>query len=371
MTVEYTKEVGNTRCCIFARLLFRWRGSVYKLLWRDVLVYIVLYTIISCFYRFYLKDPHKKIFEELVMHSVRYRNLVPVCFLLGFYVSLVVSRWWGTCLALPDNTNTAVLLATHIPGNDRRAFEIRTRIVRYINLTYCMVFSQVSAPVRVKYPDVQSLVNENLATELEGRVLEDAERHGCRDNKWLPITWCCQLVQCAREEGFLITETAKETVVTELLNLRRQCGALLDWHQYNIPLVYTQVVTYGVYTYFLFSLISEQFLDEARHYRNYEVDLVVPVFALLELVFYLGWLKVAESLLNPFGIDDHSFEFLNILEDSRYSAFVISHTRYGQYSPEAQWRPPDEDRLEIVNLGVLPGMIGDIITPDTVLGSSI
>lgn len=38
----------------------RWRGSVYKLLWRDLLVYAVLYASLSCLYRFYLKDAHRK-----------------------------------------------------------------------------------------------------------------------------------------------------------------------------------------------------------------------------------------------------------------------------------------------------------------------
>lgn len=72
-------------------------------------------------------------------------------------------------------------------------------------------------------------------------MLEDAERRGCTEVKWLPVTWICQLVTEAREEGYLYTESAKETLVNEILNLRRQCGQLLNWHQYNIPLVYTQV----------------------------------------------------------------------------------------------------------------------------------
>ena len=30
-------------------------------------------------------------------------------------------------------------------------------------------------------------------------------------------------------------------------------------------------------------------------------DLVLPIFTLVELACYLGWIKVAEALLNPFG----------------------------------------------------------------------
>ena len=78
----------------------------------------------------------------------------------------------------------------------------------------------------------------------------------------------------------------------------------------SIPLVYTQVVTLAVYTFFLSSLMGRQFLDITKGYEGHEVDLYIPVFTFLQFFFYMGWLKVAEVLINPFGEDDGNFFFL-------------------------------------------------------------
>lgn len=71
-------------------------------------------------------------------------------------------------------------------------------------------------------------------------------------------------------------------------------------------------MTIAVYSFFLFSVIGEQFLDPIH--TNQIIDLYVPVFTLLQFFFYIGWLKVAESLINPFGEDDHDFEFVALVK---------------------------------------------------------
>lgn len=80
----------------FARLLFCWKASVYKLLWREVLVFLLFYTLISIFYRFVLsqsKDPHyKKTFEEVALYAYSYTAVFPISFVLGFYVTVVFDR---------------------------------------------------------------------------------------------------------------------------------------------------------------------------------------------------------------------------------------------------------------------------------------
>lgn len=77
-------------------------------------------------------------------------------------------------------------------------------------------------------------------------------------------------------------------------------------HLFYVALL--QVVTIAVHAYFFANIIGAQFLDPAQGYAGRQVDMYVPIFLLLEFLLYMGWLKVAESLLNPFGEDDDDFD---------------------------------------------------------------
>lgn len=56
-------------------------------------------------------------------------------------------------------------------------------------------------------------------------------------------------------------------------------------------------MTLAVYSYFLTTLIGRQ-----------SDKVYFPVLTVLEYFFYVGWLKVAETMINPFGEDDDDFE---------------------------------------------------------------
>ena len=53
--------------------------------------------------------------------------------------------------------------------------------------------------------------------------------------------------------------------------------------------------------FLLSTLMGRQFLNPEKKYPGHEIDLVIPWFTFLQFFFYMGWLKVAEALINPFG----------------------------------------------------------------------
>ncbi|XP_050734825.1 bestrophin-2-like isoform X2 [Eriocheir sinensis] len=316
MTVQYIHRVASGSALMSFYLLKRWRGSVYKVVWKDLIVYLVLYYTISFVYRFALWEEGRRNFERLVIHCSRTQSVLPVSFVLGFYVSLVVGRWWETYRSLPWPDNTAILLATHLAGQGVGREE-RRAVLRYVVLTITLTLATISPEVLAVYPSFEVMVKKGFLTEEEARLLDKHKEESEQQVAWVPIVWACQIVQRARQAGRIATNLGQKALTDEMLNLRVSCGRLLGFNSHNIPLVYVQVVTLAVYSFFLISVIGGQFIDTTKGYETHTIDLYVPFFAILQLVFYLGWLKVAEALINPFGDDDHDFEFLSMIERHR------------------------------------------------------
>ena len=114
----------------FLRLLIRWRGSIYKLVLTEYerieifhqtefishfryFIWLTIYMILSILYRFAFNDSQRSGFEVVLKELCRLKNsdipylqafanfcitwskLIPLNFILAFYVAQVVTRWWS------------------------------------------------------------------------------------------------------------------------------------------------------------------------------------------------------------------------------------------------------------------------------------
>lgn len=67
MTVSYADEVATAKGLSLLKLLFlKWRGSVLKLLWKDLLVFMIIYYSLQLLYRLGLNEHQQEIFENIV-----------------------------------------------------------------------------------------------------------------------------------------------------------------------------------------------------------------------------------------------------------------------------------------------------------------
>ncbi|XP_049647986.1 bestrophin-3 [Accipiter gentilis] len=306
MTVTYSSKVANATFFGFHRLLLKWKGSIYKLLYREFIVFATLYTAISVLYRFFLTGSQKRFFEKLSIYCDKYAEQIPVTFVLGFYVTLVVNRWWNQFVNLPWPDRLMFLISSCVQGRDEYGRLLRRTLMRYVNLTSLLIFRSVSTAVYKRFPTMDHVVGAGFMTRYERKIFDDLKSPHLK--YWVPFVWFGNLASKARKEGRIRDSVDLQTMMNEMNKYRSWCSLLFGYDWVGIPLVYTQVVTLAVYTFFFACLIGRQFLDTDQGYQGHDLDLYIPIFTLLQFFFYAGWLKVAEQLINPFGEDDDDFE---------------------------------------------------------------
>ena len=141
----------------------------------------------------------------------------------------------------------------------------------------------------------------------------------------------------AYRQGYIGKASLAAEVNNELDKLRISCGTVISYDWVSLPLVYTQVVTLAVYTFFGTTLLGRQWLDpntQIEGYLSKNIDYVIPIFTILQFVFYIGWLKVAEALLNPYGEDDEDFD--------TSKTFLCDFLEKSNFCPKIQfWQNPN------------------------------
>ena len=104
-----------------------------------------------------MSEEQKHEFEELV--SFFKSNVDPLsrdlAFLLGFFVKLVVSRWWAqfTKLPSPDTISLQMHGLVMFDDKEEEALQFSHTVMRYTILSYVLAVKRIS---KVNYQDVSS-----------------------------------------------------------------------------------------------------------------------------------------------------------------------------------------------------------------------
>lgn len=298
------------------------------------------YYTCSIIYRLVLNEEQKKIFEMITLYCNHYSDLIPVSFVLGFYVSIVIQRWWAQYETLPWPDSLSLFVSTSIQGQDNRGRLMRRTIVRYVNLAFTITLTMITSRAKKRFPTLDHLVEAGLMTSSEKKIFDGMAAKTNHPLHWLPLVWAGSVVARARKENRIRDDFAMKTIIDEINNFRGKCGGLLSYDWISIPLVYTQVVTLAVYSFFFSTVMGRQFLDPAKKFPNHDLDFYVPVFTFLQFFFYMGWLKVAESLVNPFGEDDDDFEVNYLIDRNLQISYMIvdeMHDEHPELIQDIYW----------------------------------
>ncbi|CAH8669142.1 unnamed protein product [Schistosoma rodhaini] len=371
MTVQYNQFVLTGGPGIFFRLLLKWRGGVLKLISLDLIIFASIYILISCLYRFVITENAQRNFERLILFTSKFQAMIPVAFILGFYVALVFARFWNYFTTIPWVMSFALTLVTHLPGSAERNRLIRRTCMRYIMANLIITTAHLNVVVKKRFPTFELFVASGILTEDEARIIRSVQ--SVHMQPFVPVVWATSLITLARKEGLIKNPHAYVLLVNELNTFRQKILYVMMMDDVCIPLVYTQVVTLSVYSYFVASLISSQFIISSSPFAGIarSHDVFFPFFTFLELFVYVGWLKVAETLVNPMGEDDEDIDINEIIDFNwRISWCVVDGVRTSAPAivRDAHWRQsvvelPHTERSRRLTVGSRKGSIYDVNVP--------
>ncbi|KAM6415382.1 LOW QUALITY PROTEIN: bestrophin-4 [Rhynochetos jubatus] len=353
MTVSYALKVTNSRFGVFSKLPFRWKGSSYKLLYKEFVIFVVLYAVLGLTYQWLLTKEQKRLYPKVAQYCNRSTDLIPMSFVLGFYITLVVNGWWAQYTSIPLPDQLMCVMSSNVHSKDEHT------LIRYANLSAVLILRSISTRVLKRSPTMDHVVEAispgkpyalagdrpqkgSPPTSTGAMVLslcpaagfmtrderkEFESLHSDFNKYWIPRVWFSNLAAQARQDSRICDDAALRLVTDELNLYRAKCSMLFHYDWISIPQVYRQVVTIPVYS-FAFCLIGWQFLELGQ---EGDLDMYVPLSTLLQ--FYAGWLKVAEQIINPFE-DDDDFE-TNKLIDRNLQVSLLSVDDMYQNLPHA------------------------------------
>ena len=151
-------------------------------------------------------------FESVVKYFDAFLNLIPLSFVLGFYVSYVASRWWQQFLAIPWPDKLFHSIACYIEGFDDDSRMLRRSLMRWMNLALILVLRSISSAVKQRFPTLDHVVEAGFMTVNEKKLFESVPANEF-NTYWVPCTWFVYRLQEATKHGRLLNQYALENIM--------------------------------------------------------------------------------------------------------------------------------------------------------------
>ncbi|CAL2042223.1 hypothetical protein CAEBREN_06508 [Caenorhabditis brenneri] len=327
MTVNYSLDAATASAWAVIAVIFLWRGSLMKLIWREMLGWTVLLALLYAVFVYGLKGTDYERYYKLLFDLTKE---VPMdgtlMFLMSYMTYNSLTRWQETfkCLAWPENI--ALLYRQYFNKDSMKPSEARLMnqtVSRYLVVFYILLFRDVSSDVREMFPTFDDMVQPGIMTAEEANLLQSSRLDRNSPHYWVPIDWIVTLVRDKYHSAYIydrhgrkiknkkisiMSELEYLKFVGELSKFRGRLGDVLSYDWVPLPLALFQTLTIFVYS----TLIVNCFQMQARIITSGKSgvsEMFVECMSTLPFsMLHLAFLRISQVVINPFGSDDDDFE---------------------------------------------------------------
>jgi len=268
-------------------------------------------------------------------------------FILGFYVGQMIKRWWDQVKSLPQIELVTNCLAGFIQlefkeehSNGQKvedatarvaARDLKKKIVRYCLLSWTMCLSSFSKPLQKKFNESDAYIKKGLLNKNELNALQ-GDKSVWKDQWWIPISWAICLVNATnkdKSQGCKVKE--QKEMISTLNKFHTKLHDLYLFQTNPLPLIYGQAINVAIVSWVGLGIFGSQYLGTHHGSLFFLIFRTIPLFQLVKIIIIYTWLRVANIVRNPFGMDN--FYDINLVDTLDHNIWKASLSIKQQDNP--------------------------------------
>ena len=243
-------------------------------------------------------------------------------FLLGFYVSFTINRWWRQITSVPTIDGLCIALGSFIwidpSKKDDEVFvkegvtakEFKHTIARYCLLSWTMVMTTVSLPLTDTLKQPIDFNKKGLINYEEYMALKTKHGGDAWKGKWaLPLLWAgsmlCEASVKTKDTNLVKIKELKE-IMSAIHRFQQRLSDVLHYDENQVPDIMVQAIRLGMWFWIIMGVFASQGMINKEFNVPLPIALIMnfPLLSIVKYVLLISWLKTAMYLQNPFGYDE-------------------------------------------------------------------
>nr|CAH0106159.1 unnamed protein product [Daphnia galeata] len=296
-------------------ILFRWKRSVYQLLWKHMIIYAIVFISLSVLYKYLLNEDGKKNFRVLAEHCTGYSRSINLMIMLGFFTSTAMQRLFTMQTTIPGTAKSITLFISSLKSDIPEGPMIIEQFVRWQLLSWILSFRLVCRPLKKTYPDLFSLEAAGLLTKEERNALEDHEKSDPSTPRPLVvIDWMLLLLKETFLQNRFFMDFNYLKNVDILMAYKKSCGNTIKFATQNISPALVQAVILAVYCFGCVTVMARTFNNEENTPIPDALIAYLPLMPAMQFFIYFAWLCFGKAAVDPFGDDEDDINVRELVQ---------------------------------------------------------